>query len=278
MPDVHRIDRRLFLSRFGRGLAVAVVGPGVLAACSSDGDVVPTSDDASSDRSTTAGSAPADTDEATADDGASADAELAGPDGLTWERVDLGFVSAYVLVRGREVALVDTGTGGSAAAINDALGVVGAGWSDVGTVILTHLHGDHVGGLGEVMEAATNATGYAGELDIPGIESTQELVPLNDGDEVFGLEIIGTPGHTPGHISVYDPAAGFLVAGDALNEEGGMVLGPNPRFTSDLDLANASVARLAERRFETVVFGHGEPVESGADQAVVALAQSLEQG
>jgi len=92
---------------------------------------------------------------------------------------------------------------------------------------------------------------------------------------VFGLQVIGTPGHTAGHISVLDPIGGLLVAGDALNESDGMVLGPNPNFSSDIVEANASVARLAERQFETVVFGHGEPFEGGGADAVIALAQTL---
>jgi len=131
-----------------------------------------------------------------------------------------------------------------------------------------------VGGLPEVLEAAPNAIAYAGEADIPGITAPRDLQPLNDGDEVFGLQVIATPGHTPGHISVLDPIEGFLVAGDALNEESGMIIGPNPRYTPDMDLAHASVKRLAERTFETVVFGHGDPFEGAASDAVVALAQT----
>ena len=53
------------------------------------------------------------------------------------------------------------------------------------------------------------------------------------------------------------------------------VTGPNPRFSSDLALANASVAKLATFRFETVVFGHGEPVVGGASGLVAALAAEL---
>ena len=59
--------------------------------------------------------------------------------------------------------------------------------------------------------------------------------------QFFGLEIIETPGHTIGHISVFDRVGGLLVAGDALNGGGASgVTGPNPRFPSDLTAANAS--------------------------------------
>ena len=183
-------------------------------------------------------------------------------------------MSAYVLVRGTEVAIVDTGTPGSAPDIERALATLDAGWGDVNNVILTHLHGDHSGGLPEILELAPTATAFAGRLDAENI-STAPVEPLDDGDEIFGLQVIATPGHTSGHISVLDPGAGLLVAGDAINEQGGMVLGPNPNFSSNMTNANASVQRLAERDFETVVFGHGEPIETGASDAVIALAQTL---
>lgn len=98
---------------------------------------------------------------------------------------------------------------------------------------------------------------------------------MGNGDSVFDLQIIETPGHTPGHISVLDPVGGILVAGDALNGESGGVAGPNPQFSDDMDLANASVAKLAEFEYEIALFGHGEPVVAGASSQVATLAESL---
>ena len=59
--------------------------------------------------------------------------------------MNLGFVSAYILVRGGEAVIVDTGVAGSDDDIETALGGIGLGWADVGHVILTHKHGDHAG-------------------------------------------------------------------------------------------------------------------------------------
>jgi glyoxylase-like metal-dependent hydrolase (beta-lactamase superfamily II) len=92
---------------------------------------------------------------------------------------------------------------------------------------------------------------------------------------VFGLEIIATPGHTPGHICVLDPIGGLLVAGDALNGNAGGVVGPNPQFSADMSMANESVKKLAAFTFDTILFGHGEPVIGGADDQVAALAAGL---
>lgn len=284
MARLERINRRLFLTDAGRGsLAIAILGPTVLASCSSDGELSASTSTTPDAGATTGITEPENevengaesSTENEAEDDAANGAESEAETELAWERVVLGNVSAYVLARGREVAIVDTGGSGSGAGIGEALGTLGAAWTDVGHVVLTHLHPDHVGGLPEVLDMAPDAVAWAGEADIPGIAAPRTIQPLNDGDEVFGLQVIATPGHTAGHISVLDPTAGFLVAGDALNESAGMILGPNPDFSSDIDEANASVVRLAEREFETVVVGHGAPIIGGASDAVVALAQTL---
>jgi glyoxylase-like metal-dependent hydrolase (beta-lactamase superfamily II) len=186
--------------------------------------------------------------------------------------VNLGFVSAYVLVRSGEAAVVDTGVAGSEADIEAALVAAGLGWDSVGHVILTHLHPDHIGSAAAVMTAAPDAVGYAGAADIPAISAPRPLTAVDDGDRVFDLRIVATPGHTPGHISVLDDVGGILVAGDALNTAGGLASGPNPQFTPDMDTAMASVAKLAGFGFETLLVGHGDPVTSGASAQVAELA------
>jgi glyoxylase-like metal-dependent hydrolase (beta-lactamase superfamily II) len=256
-PPRKRLDRRRFLTQVGRGtLAVTVFGATAIA-CSQDDDE-PNSDGEApgASRQATTTSAPA-------------------PEPVSWHRVDLGFVSAYVLVRGREAAIVDTGTSGSETTIGQTLSDLGVGWPDVDHVMLTHFHPDHAGGIGAVLDAADGATAYAGEADIAAIQSPRPLKPVGDGDEVFGLRIIATPGHTAGHISILDPDGGFLVAGDALTAEAGGIAGPIARFTADLQVAYDSVRKLADLRFADALPGHGDPVEGDADTQVEALATSL---
>jgi hypothetical protein len=92
----------------------------------------------------------------------------------------------------------------------------------------------------------SNATVQAGAADIGSIQSSLTLSELSDGDEVFGMGVIGTPGHTPGSTSLFDTASGILVAGDAINGDGnGGFTGADPGFSSDLDAAAASVAKFA---------------------------------
>lgn len=184
--------------------------------------------------------------------------------GQGWFRVNLGFVSAYVLVRGGEAALVDTGTSGSAEAVGAVLTEAGTGWDRLRHVILTHKHDDHAGGAVEVLREATNATGYVGEADLAALPATK-LSALRDGDEVFGLQIVGTPGHTAGHMAVWEPESRVLVAGDALNNDGALS-GANPQYSEDMNTAAESVRKLATLAPATILVGHGSPLEDAAAQ------------
>ncbi len=206
------------------------------------------------------------------------------PNGQTqWARANLGFVSAYILYRNNEAALVDTGQAGAEGDIEAALDTVGLGWDSVTSVILTHKHGDHAGSAMAVAGLATNSNIYVGEGDLAAIgpiesdDGTQGPVSVRDGDSVFGLEVIETPGHTPGSISVLDRTAGILVAGDAMNTTSGALASAsgNPQFTEDLALADASVRKLAGFDFEIVLVGHGEPILTGGSDEVNALAEDL---
>lgn len=260
--------RRAFLGEFGRGtVALAVISPAVLAACGDDGEPQGAA-------STTTGTAPPSTSASptpTPDD-AGSDPDTTDP--LRWARVSLGNVSAYVLARGTEAAVVDTGNPGSADDIGETLATLGLGYADVRHVLLTHWHPDHIGSAAEVLAMADGAAAHAGEQDLDEI-ALDTIEPVTGGEEIFGLEILATPGHTEGHISVIDHDTGLLVAGDALNAADGGVLGPNPAFSTDMGAANESVRRLAELTFNTLLVGHGDPVDGGADTAVADLAESL---
>ena len=190
-------------------------------------------------------------------------------------RVNLGFVNAYVLIRGKEAAVVDTGTPNNASKIADVVRTAGFGWDAVHHVILTHYHPDHVGSVGEVLATAAKARAYAGAADIPQIKSPRPLKAVGDNDEVFGLRMIATPGHTPGHVCVFDPAGSLLILGDAMNNTGNKLAGPNPQYTADMAEAHQSVKKLAKLKFERAFFGHGEAIDQGASQEIAKLAGGL---
>jgi len=189
-------------------------------------------------------------------------------------RVNMGFVNAYVLIRGKEAAVVDTGTAGNGSKIADVVRTAGLGWDAVHHVILTHYHPDHIGSVGEVLGAAAKATAYAGAADIPQIKSPRPIKTVGDNDEVFGLRVIATPGHTPGHVCVFDPAGSLLILGDAMNNIDKLA-GPNLQYTADMVQAHQSVKKLAKLKFERAVFGHGEPIDKNASQEIAKLAGTL---
>ena len=247
------IGRRSFLVGAGRGaLGLAVLG---LAGCTAD--------------------------EATGEERGSAS-------GLDWSRVDLAYVSAYVLVRGREAVLVDTGLSDSADEIGQALETAGSGWDRVRAVVVTHAHFDHILGLPAVAERAARARLYAGALDIEAALSEmpswpRQLAPerrlhaVGDGDEVFGLQVVATPGHTPGHVAVFDTDSGLLVAGDALtNTVDGHLGGSLRDVTYDKSAAADSVRKMAALRPQVILVGHGPPVERQAAAQLRSLARSMD--
>lgn len=256
MTRFHELSRRLFLCELGKGaVAVAVLGAGL--ACGNDEDDAPAQ---------TSGT----------DDGADPAGEPAGDgDGLVWKRAALGPVSAYVLARGREAAVVDTGLPGSESGISGAVTAAGLSWADVRHVIVTHKHPDHAGSLAAVLDAAGGATAWAGEADIANIQSPRPLEVAADGADIFGLQVVATPGHTPGHICVFDPDAKVLVAGDAVVGKPEGVGGPSPQYTEDMAAANASIKKLAGLEFDTLLVGHGDPIEGGARSKLDALVTTL---
>ncbi len=115
----------------------------------------------------------------------------------------------WLLVRGPRAAIVDPGDAAPVAARLQRDGL------QLDTIVVTHHHGDHVGGVAELKRLyGARVLGPAGEK-IP-----ERDVPLKEGDqvEVLGvkMEVIDVPGHTAGHIAYYAPAEGLLFCGDTL--------------------------------------------------------------
>jgi len=268
------IDRRAFLADLGHGaVAIALV---TMAGCSPSalGSPSPRASSASS-----AGTGPTPSSGLGGPAGASPPAASSPPasggsGGVTWERVNLGFVSAYLLVRGGEAALVDTGVGGSEGAIGASLTGLGLGWDALAHLILTHHHNDHQGSAAAVLASAPQAVVYAGTEDVARIVVGPPVTAVADGATVFDLQIVATPGHTPGSISVLDPVGGVLVVGDAMGTNDGRPTLPGAQFSDDMDVARQSIVKLGGLTFETLLVGHGDPITSGASGLVAELGAS----
>jgi glyoxylase-like metal-dependent hydrolase (beta-lactamase superfamily II) len=205
------------------------------------------------------------------------------------------FLNLTLVVDEKEGAtLVDAGLPGQAEAIASALGKAGVGPRDLRRVIFTHQDLDHVGS-GAALVRQSGARVLAHPADAPYIDGNlrplkvtpemlerrpqmrevlERLEPvgvdeyLEDGsrlDLAGGMRVIYTPGHTPGHLSLYLERPKVLVAGDALTAEDGYLNGPNPPFTLDVREAARSVRRLAEVDVETIVCYHGGVVGEDAN-------------
>jgi len=138
MTDAPLFSRRMAIAEMGKaGLAIAVLG---IAACSNE--------ERQSDSTNQGGSSNPET---SVPPVATSSTVLVGS---SYRRINLGFVNAYILYRGGEAAVVDTGISGSEEAIQAALGEIGLGWDAVGHVIVTHKHPDHQGSLAAVLALA----------------------------------------------------------------------------------------------------------------------------
>lgn len=205
---------------------------------------------------------------------------------MTWQRRPFPDTN-LLLVKGRQSALVDSGFVGHAQETADW---VRARTEHFALVVNTHWHSDHVGGnaLLQVMGAGVAASGpdaqaiarrnpgccLAEYLDQPVAPYTVDE-PLEDGQLVrlgdADWEVVRTPGHTPGHLSLWQPEERLLVVGDALSDyDVGWVNraldGPDAATT-----ALASLQRLADLAARVVLPAHGPiPANPG-----VAFASAL---
>lgn len=96
-----------------------------------------------------------------------------------------------------------------------------------------------------------------------------------DGDELEGgLCVIHTPGHSPGHISLYHRPSRTLIAGDALTTAGGVLFGPDPTATPDMETALDSLRKLADYDIDSVICYHGGWYRGEANKRIAALAKA----
>ena len=175
-------------------------------------------------------------------------------------RVDLGFVSAYIVVRGSEAAVVDTGVSGSESAIEAALATTDLGWDAVGHVILTHHHPDHVGSMPAVLSRRPGNDGYIGEADLDNVFGPRELVALGKATPYSALTVIGTPGHTAGHISLLDPRRLGPDRRRRPQRRRRGVAGTQPTVQRGPRPGTRNGGKMAGFEYDAIYFGHGEPV------------------
>ena len=202
------------------------------------------------------------------------------------------YVETYagcVLYTDGRMVLVDTSVDAGAKDILAYLKKIGHAARDIGSIVITHTHPDHVSGLAAIKVQAAgakvaahrdDADYVARTKDYPGPPGKQRHTPvpvdvrLEDGQSFEGFTVIHCPGHTPGSIALLDRERKVLVAGDTMNHEKG--LGPmSDQYNIDPKAHRQSIKKLANYEFEVVLFGHGGPIAKGGSAQVKALAAKL---
>jgi glyoxylase-like metal-dependent hydrolase (beta-lactamase superfamily II) len=117
-----------------------------------------------------------------------------------------------------------------------------------------------------------------GSLDVEPISVDEQV---SDGDMIGSLKVIHTPGHTPGHISLYYEKDKFLLGADSIYKHvfgaGGMYISA-PQVSIDPVTAIVSAQRLSKVNFEKLLMAHQDsPLLEGAREAVETLvAESIQ--
>jgi glyoxylase-like metal-dependent hydrolase (beta-lactamase superfamily II) len=198
-------------------------------------------------------------------------AGIAGPEAFTVK------VQAFIVRRGEEVGLVDTlMQPDNIDLIEEALYRANAAFSDLRYVVITHHHPDHSGNLAEIARRAPQARIVSGAHDAETIHRATgvALEPVENGDTLLGLEVIETPGHTPGHISLFDAVSSTMFLGD-LAENSGQLRPPPARFTEDPALYQRTLRSVAELNFDNALPSHGDPLLQHAATMLLQLAEEL---
>ena len=171
-------------------------------------------------------------------------------------------------------------------------------------MVATHCHLDHMGSMARLKEAfGSRIAAHPEDADV--IEGRKpytrfKLDPLRavyykalgplypyeharvdvrvrDGeilDAFGGLLVVHLPGHTEGSIALFHEDTGVLFTGDTIRNEGGVLDGPPPQFTPDIELAYDGIRRsVLALEFDALLPGHGEVIRSGARERVAALLE-----
>lgn len=209
-------------------------------------------------------------------------------------------MNSYIVREDDGLTVVDTGMSGSADDIVKAAAALGA---PIRRITLTHAHVDHVGSLdalhalvpdAEVSIGARDARFMAGDMRLdpdeqhdklaggfPTVATTPDRL-LQAGDTVGSLEVIASPGHTPGHIAFFDRRDGTLIAGDAYSTQGGIstagtlkLLFPMPALaTWSKPVGLASAETLVALQPARLVVGHGPVIENPVPAMQRAIAEA----
>lgn len=208
-------------------------------------------------------------------------------------------ITASYLIRSERPCLIETGTEKSAETVIASLRGLGVAPGDLASIVVTHIHLDHAGGVGSLTKAFPNAQVYVHERGARHVVDPSRLVAsarrvfgdamellgemtgtpaervhsLHDGNaiELGGgrtLESFDAPGHASHHVGLIDTATGDLFVGDAAGvyiPETGDVRPATAPPEFDFNLARQTLKRFRERSPQRLLFSHYGPVDNVSD-------------
>ena len=227
------------------------------------------------------------------------DTRMAGYSGIT----------AGYLIRSDRPCLVETGTAPSAPVVKQALAELGVRPGDLATIVVTHIHLDHAGGVGDLArmypdaEVVVHERGARHLADPSRLMASASLVYGDELDGLFGklaptpperiravertgvvdlgagrrLESHYSPGHAKHHVGLIDSVSGDLYVGDAAGlyvPETGDQRPATPPPDFDLDVALDSLRMFAALRPARLLFSHYGPV-AAVDEVLDRSAEEI---
>lgn len=206
-----------------------------------------------------------------------------------------GVIHPVVLKDNNEMILVDCGYIGFMPIIEEAMRKENLGCNELTKIVITHQDHDHIGSLADFKQKYPNVKIVASEIEAPYISGEKKSLRLEqaealqdtlseeqksfgkafcdilksvkpvkvdvlvrDGDIISGgCEVVGTPGHTPGHISIYVKNKKTLITGDAVALENNQLVIANPQFTLDMGDTNKSISKILAYDADTYICYHG---------------------
>ncbi len=180
------------------------------------------------------------------------------------------------LIKDKETILIDTGNPGKVKNILKEIESLNIKPKNIKHILLTHHDVDHIGNA-TLLQKETGATLWASKKDIPYIlgdksrpgikkvasflmrvKKPEKIKSYND-QKIDDIEIIPTPGHTPGHVSfLYKD---ILFAGDLVRNSNGVLKKLPKMGNSDEKSLNESILKMSKYSFKWVCPAHGEPLE-----------------
>jgi glyoxylase-like metal-dependent hydrolase (beta-lactamase superfamily II) len=208
--------------------------------------------------------------------------------------------NCYLVREDDGFTLVDTNLPGSAKGILAAAQRLGV---PIRRIALTHAHMDHVGSLDALHKLLPDVEVSISERDARFLRGDKSLDPdepqvklrggylvckttpnrlLHAGDTIGSLEVIASPGHTPGHIAFFDHRDGTLIAGDAYGTQAGIVTGGTLRLlfpfqalaTWHKPMSIRSAEQLVKLRPSRLAVGHGKVLENPVSAMERAVAEA----